>query len=52
MGSTTIRQIPPLKGDIGNEFMKKADKPISKNITTQEMAIYKAFIEKKNLKNN
>ncbi len=47
MGSNTIRRIPPLKGDIGNEFMEKADKPVSKDLTPQEIAIYKAFIEKK-----
>jgi hypothetical protein len=45
MKTASMRRIPPLKGELGEEFIKKADNPIPKIITPQEKAIYEAFIK-------
>ena len=51
MGITTIRKIPALTGKNAVEFIKKAENPVNRTVTPQEMAIYKALIEKKKLTN-
>lgn len=40
---TTIRKIPPLTGQAAIDFINKANNPTPKEVTKQELAIYKAL---------